>query len=453
MEFVCKKHPECIKEQIDVFKTLHLGELVSIVKTFKLIEPQVLHKEYLYLLKERNKDKEGQVLNIMGKHYYLLDSLLNKMISFYCFYVSAELNNMDSMAFLGDFYFFGIYHNIAKDKAFSYYFKSIQPVIKPDHIHHRPSSMGFFQLGCLYNENTILPDIIREKKVFESFSNALYKCECDIPCQTERIFCVNPKYEKKYCYYLNFKKQKYCIETIFQLSKCYLNGIGVEKNLPKFLEYIEICSKFNHTPSIIYNAHYYFKYRHLNLQNAEKAFQLYFIALLNNTNNININIKLTLKSELFILKNIITIFEENQIILNKNPFVFINIYIKYLKFEDNITIKNKYFKKFKLTFIQNFELLTKVITIPFLLKIIIPECHQNQESSCFIVNTLMEKKFWSYKNRPIYPPSFNLKFNLVFLSAKRYQRENKIFIPIEIYLIIFEFLPFENWGYLPELMN
>ena len=87
MEFVCKKHPECIKEQEDVFKTLHLGELVSIVKTFKLIEPQALHKEYLYLLKERNKDKEGHVLNIMGKHYYLLDSLLNKMISFYCFYV------------------------------------------------------------------------------------------------------------------------------------------------------------------------------------------------------------------------------------------------------------------------------------------------------------------------------------------------------------------------------
>ena len=464
MELVCNEHPKCIEEQEMIFNSSPLfGELDSVLKTFKLIESRSmvneLNEEYISLIKSVNTDKTGYVLNILGKHYYSmnnsLNNLLNKMISFYCFYVSAELNNMDSMAFIGNFYSTGIYQNRNKEKAFSYYLKSVQPVIKPEHIHHRPSVIGFFWLGLSYKENTILPTEIRNQKIFECFSKSIYKCKCENPCNAERNFCINPEYEKKYCYYLNFKNKKYCIEAIYEMGLCYLNAIGVERNIPKFLEYIDFSCKFLYIPSIMCNATYHFQIRHLNLANSEKALQLHKLALFHIGNQFQNKFKkeIPLENILFILKNVIQIFQENQVMVNKYFMVFLNMYLIYFKNETDISLKDTHLTNFKITFTENFHLHKSVIIFPFLLDKIIPLCYKNQEASHFIINTFMDKKFWSYKNRLIYPPSFNARFNLIFLSSKRYQKEKKLFLPIEIYLCIFEFLPYENWKSLPQLMN
>ena len=444
------------EEQQKALNSVLFGQLVLVVKTFKLIVPEQnpINKEYIRLLKEVNTDESGYVLNIMGKHYLFSNQsndVLDKMISFYCFYVSAELDNMDSMAIIGDFYKFGIYFKIDKEKAFSYYMKSIQTIITPKHIHHRQSVIGFSQLGDLYKKNTILPIEMRNKMVFETFSKGLYHCNCEVPCSTERVFCIKPEYETKYCYYMNLKNTKYCVGIIFELGMCYLNGIGVVRNTSKYLEYIIICSKLKHFPSLVSHATYYFINKDLNPENPEKAFRLYFDTLL--YINSNLNNEGLFKNKLSIIKNMIKICDTNQVhISKKNNYylIFIYIYMKYLKFETDVTLKDTYFTKFKEDFTKNVELQRKNISILFLLDVIIPECKINDEPSCFVINSLLEKRFWSYKNRLFYPPSFNAKFNLVFLSSKRYYRQNQIFIPIEIYLIIFEFLPFEKWGSFPE---
>ena len=57
----------------------------------------------------------------------------------------------------------------------------------------------------------------------------------------------------------------------------------------------------------------------------------------------------------------------------------------------------------------------------------------------------MKNQFWSYKYRVFSSPRFNQKLNLVMLCSKKYHRKNQIYLPMEMYLTIFEFLPSENW--------
>ena len=387
----------------------------------KTINEQII---FLKTMLYKYEDTYGFISFSLGNSYKKLRTYEENKSAIYYFNLSTEFYNMDAYASLGDLYWYGIGCEIDQEKAFKYYMKSVRKISKYEkkHILHRSSLYGNFRMGIIYKENTkftnYLSDEERKKKAFQFFASSLYQCKC----HSEKC--------DKSC----IKFDDYYIPSTLELAFCYLNGYGIDKDLFKFYKYLRFALAKKYIPAIIYLGNLYYYGCEYFPQNTEKAIELYISASKFNNNSVSFS------------KIIKAIEDTPGYTLTHFPLL-IQSYLNYFIKEPNVIIKQLSLTQF-ISNIQKDEhkiCQKQLSNHSYLRDNILPYCHKKNEFAYFIVNNLMKNQFWSYKYRVFSSPSFNKKLNLIMLCSKKYHMKNQIYLPMEMYLTIFEFLPFENW--------
>jgi TPR repeat protein len=370
------------------------------------------------------EDTYGFISYSLGNSYRKLGTYEGNKNAIYYFNLSGDFYNMNAYASLGDLYWYGIGCQIDKEKAFKYYMKSVKKISKYEkkHILHTSSLYGNFRMGCIYKDNTKFTDYLsdeeRKKKTFEFFSNSLYQCKC----HSEKC--------DKSCIQLD----DYHIPSTVELAFCYINAYGINKDMIKFNEYLTIAINKGYVPAIIYAGDLYYNGSEDFPQNTEKAIELYISASKYNNNSVSFS------------KIIKAIENTPGYTLTHFPLL-VESYLNYFIKEPNVIVKQLSLTQF-ISNIQKDEhqiCQKQLSNHSYLRDNILSYCHQKNEFAYFIVNNLMKNQFWSYKYRVFSSPRFNQKLNLVMLCSKKYHRKNQIYLPMEMYLTIFEFLPSENW--------
>lgn len=392
-------------------------KLINEINKFSYMEQINFLKKMLYTY----HDTYGFISYNLGICYMKLETYEKAN---YYFKLSTEFNNMNSYALLGDLYWYGNGCEVNQDKAFKYYMKSIKKISKYEqkHILHTSSLYGYFRLGCIYKEDTQITNFLsheeRKEKAFEFFSNSLCLCQCGYDgCDKS---CI--------------KYDDYHTPSMLELAFCYINAYGINKDMIKFNEYLSLAINKKYIPAIIYAGDLHFNGSDDFPQNTEKAIELYINASEYNNNLISFS-------------KIINAIEKTSGYTLSHFHLLIQSYLNYFNKENNLIKKQLYLTQF----ISNIEkdeneiCQKQLSNHSYLRDNILPYCHQKNEFAYFIVNNLMKNQFWSYKYRAFSPQSFNAKLNLIMLCSKKYHRKNQIYLPMEMYLTIFEFLPFENW--------
>jgi len=386
-------------------------------------------EQIIFLKKMLNKyeDTYGFISYNLGMCYMKLEKCEYYQKAMYYFKLSIKFDNMNSYALLGDLYWYGNGCEINQEKALKYYMKSIKKISKHEkkHILHTSSLYGYFRLGCIYKENTpitnFLSDEERKEKAFEFFSNSLCLCKCDYDgCDKS---CI--RYED------------YHTPSMLELAFCYINAYGIDKDIVKFNEYLSLAINKGYIPAIIYAGDLYFNGNDDIPQNTEKAIELYINA--SKYNSISFS-KVS-------FSKIINAIEKTAGYTLIHFLLLIESYLNYFNQEKDLIKKQLFLTQF----ISNIEkdenkICQKQLSIhSYLRDKILPYCYNENEFAYYLINNLMKNQFWSYKHRVFSSPSFNKKLKFVMKCSKKYHQKNQIYLPMEMYLTIFEFLPFENW--------
>ena len=370
------------------------------------------------------EDTYGFIAYNLAICYRKLETYEGNKNAIYYFKLSTEFYNMDAYAYLGDLYWYGLGCEIDQEKGLKYYMKSIKKISKYEkkHILHESSLYGYFRLGCIYKDDTEFTNFLseeeRKKKTFEFFSNSLYRCKC----------------HSKKCDKSCIKLDDYHIPSVIELAFCYINAYGINKDMDKFQEYLSIAINKEYIPAIIYAGDLYYTGSVDFPQNTEKAIELYVSASKYNNNSVS-------------LSKIINVIEKTSGYTLTHFPLLIESYLNYFQKEPNVSIKQLMLTQFISHTQKNENQICQkqLSNHSYLRENILPHCYKENGFAYYLINNLMKNQFWSYKYRAFSSPSFNAKLNFVMLCSKKYHRKNQIYLPMEMYLTIFEFLPFENW--------